>query len=91
MEDNFANSVIDLYKEKNWRDIVERFHDHPDRSKLLWVFPTVDNFEFLKKCVEKFGCDRILSIGCGSGLLEWMTSEATGKFIRFLFRDVTKG
>ncbi|XP_068622921.1 uncharacterized protein [Battus philenor] len=78
MEGNIVNSILDLYKEKNWRTIVSKYHNYPDRSKLLWVFPAEENFEFLSESIVKLGCDRILSIGCGSGLLEWIITEATG-------------
>lgn len=78
MED-ITNEVIALYKEKNWKDIVEKYHDHPDRSSLLWVYPTEENFEFLRQSLGDLKCDSILSVGCGSGLLEWMITEATGK------------
>ncbi|XP_049870580.1 uncharacterized protein LOC126370002 [Pectinophora gossypiella] len=71
-------NVVNLYKERNWKEIVESYHNHPDRSKLLWVFPSLDNFEFIKNCLESLKCSRILSIGCGSGLLEWLITEATG-------------
>lgn len=79
MEDNFVNSVVTLYKEKDWRSIVNKYRDYPERNKLLWVFPTEENFVFLRKCLAELGCDRILSVGCGSGLLEWMITEATGR------------
>ncbi|XP_026759913.3 uncharacterized protein LOC128202632 [Galleria mellonella] len=77
-EDNFVVTVVDLYKEKKWREIVDRCHDHPERNKLLWVFPSEANLRFLTECLVELGCNGVLSIGCGSGLLEWILSEATG-------------
>ncbi|CAB3246978.1 unnamed protein product [Arctia plantaginis] len=71
-------SITDLYKENNWKEIVHKYHDHPDRNKLLWVYPSEENFEFLKLCLNNLCCDRIFSVGCGSGLLEWMVTQATG-------------
>ncbi|KAM3956309.1 uncharacterized protein ACR2FA_009761 [Aphomia sociella] len=76
--DNLVNSVVDLYKERKWREIVEKCHDHPDRNKLLWVFPSAKNLDFMSECMRELKCDRVLSIGCGSGLLEWILTEATG-------------
>ncbi|KOB77591.1 Uncharacterized protein OBRU01_01977, partial [Operophtera brumata] len=78
MEDNIVNDVIVLYEQKKWKEIGEKFHDHPDRNKLLWVFPSEKDFQFLAGCVKELRCERMLSIGCGSGLLEWMFTEATG-------------
>ncbi|CAH2040172.1 unnamed protein product, partial [Iphiclides podalirius] len=77
MAGNFINCVMSFYKEKNWKAIVSRYHDHPERNKLLWVFPAEENFEFLRENLFKLGCDSVLSIGCGSGLLEWVITEAT--------------
>ncbi|KAG7309769.1 hypothetical protein JYU34_004269 [Plutella xylostella] len=78
MEDSFINTVVKLHKTKNWRDIIQNYHDHPERNKLLWVYPSEDNLDFLKKSLLDLNCDNILSIGCGSGLLEWIIGEATG-------------
>ncbi|RVE44316.1 hypothetical protein evm_011040 [Chilo suppressalis] len=78
MEEEFVNDVIMLYKEKKWKDIVEKYHDHPQRNKLLWVFPGEVNLRFIEECLHQLGCDKILSIGCGSGLLEWIITQATG-------------
>ncbi|XP_034828692.1 uncharacterized protein [Maniola hyperantus] len=77
MEDIVA-SVTELYKQKDWKAIVESYREHPDRNKLLWVFPTEDNFQFIAKCMEELKCSEILSVGCGSGLLEWIITEAIG-------------
>ncbi|XP_063827087.1 uncharacterized protein LOC135076591 [Ostrinia nubilalis] len=78
MQENLVNDVVELYKEKKWKDIVEKYHDHPDRNKLLWVFPSEENLSFLRKHLQRLRCDKVLSIGCGSGLLEWIITEATG-------------
>lgn len=77
---DLVSSITDLYKENNWKEIVHKYHDHPDRNKLLWVYPSEENFEFIKKSLVELKCDRIVSVGCGSGLLEWMITEATGKY-----------
>ncbi|VVD00123.1 unnamed protein product [Leptidea sinapis] len=69
--------VIELYGQRDWRSIVNKYHNHPDRNKLLWVFPAEEDFEFIRLNMEKLGSGEILSIGCGSGLLEWMIHEAT--------------
>lgn len=74
------NHIITLYQGGDWREIVKTCHDHPERSRVLWVFPSEENFRFLGDCVRSLGCDRVLSVGCGSGLLEWMIIQATGKF-----------
>lgn len=81
--DNFVNDVLELYTAKDWRKIVNKYHDYPERNKLLWVYPSEENFEFLKRNLEQLGCDHVISVGCGCGLLEWMICEATGVFVNF--------
>lgn len=78
---DIVTSITGLYRESNWKEIVHRYHDHPDRNKVLWVYPSEGNLEFIKACVKELLCDRVVSVGCGSGLLEWMIMEATGNEI----------
>ncbi|XP_023948290.1 uncharacterized protein LOC112053193 [Bicyclus anynana] len=78
MADDIITSVTELYKQKNWKAIVEIYREHPERNKLLWVFPTEENFHFITQYMEELKCSEILSVGCGSGLLEWIITEATG-------------
>ncbi|CAH0723991.1 unnamed protein product, partial [Brenthis ino] len=78
MNFDIVNQITNLYKQKDWKSIINTYRDHPDRNKLLWVFPTEENFEFIANCMVELKCDNILSIGCGSGLLEWIITEATG-------------
>ncbi|XP_053605362.1 uncharacterized protein LOC128672320 [Plodia interpunctella] len=78
IRNDLINNILNLYKEGDWKEIVDRYHDHPDRSKVLWVFPTGDNLEFIRDYLSELCCCRILSIGCGSGLLEWIITNATG-------------
>lgn len=79
MDNDIVTTAIQLYNNKNWRKITEKFYEHPKRNKLLWVFPSEDNLTFLGECLKELRCDKVLSIGCGSGLLEWMITEATGE------------
>ncbi|CAH2085840.1 unnamed protein product [Euphydryas editha] len=76
--ENIVEEVTELYKQGDWRTIVNKFRSHPNRNKVLWVFPTEENFKFIANCMLELKCETILSVGCGSGLLEWMITEATG-------------
>ncbi|XP_068155339.1 uncharacterized protein [Drosophila tropicalis] len=58
----------------NWRKLLalgERIEQHVKR-KLLWIWPTDGDLLKCHKLLESFGINHILSIGCGSGLLEWL-------------------
>lgn len=78
MEDNLVNDILELYKMNKWREIISRYHNHAERNKLLWVFPSEENLEFIKEVLGEYKCNNVLSIGCGSGLLEWIVTQATG-------------
>ncbi|XP_038221630.1 uncharacterized protein LOC119839438 [Zerene cesonia] len=78
MEDSFVNEVLDLHKRGDWKTITRKYHDYPEKNKLLWVYPSEENFEFIKCKLLELNCSKILSVGCGSGLLEWMIDRATG-------------
>ncbi|XP_031328524.1 uncharacterized protein LOC116159638 isoform X2 [Photinus pyralis] len=41
-------------------------------TKLLWVWPTKKNLQFVQGVIEKYNLKGIISIGCGTGLLEWL-------------------
>lgn len=81
MEDLCVSSIVELYRKGDWRSIVHSYHTNPARNKVLWVFPSEDNFEFIKNILADLNCNQVLSIGCGSGLLEWMLNQAIGKYI----------
>lgn len=49
-----------------------------ERSKFLWAWPTVDCLNWMKRLFQENGIENILSIGCGSGLLEWIVSNSSG-------------
>lgn len=78
--EEIVEEVTELYKQGDWKTIVKKFRTHPNRNKVLWVFPTEENFKFIGSCMVKLNCEAIVSVGCGSGLLEWMITEATGEF-----------
>jgi len=48
-------------------------------ERYLWVRPSEDNLYFIKEQTVKAGCCQLVSIGCGSGLLEWLIHTATGR------------
>lgn len=81
MEDDFINNVNDLYRNNRWSDIVELDVRADDTVAhcLLWVWPSVDNLRFIETATKLFNKQSIISIGCGSGLLEWLVHSGTGK------------
>jgi hypothetical protein len=70
----------------NWKNIIDMFHGEVGEGNdcfydehYLWVRPSEENLHFIKQQIVKAGCCQLISIGCGSGLLEWLIHKATGK------------
>ncbi|XP_022213134.2 uncharacterized protein LOC111068086 [Drosophila obscura] len=51
------------------------------KRKLLWIWPTSVDLDNYNHFLAKHHIQRILSIGCGSGLLEWLMAAAGGQRI----------
>lgn len=83
---DFATTISELFKENEWKKVLEigKEFSLEIRSKFLWAWPTEQSLDFIKHSMKYFGIKRILSIGCGSGLLEWLLKEKSGElFIQF--------
>lgn len=50
-----------------------------ERSRYLWAWPDDNILKFLKHNLQKLSIKRILSVGCGSGLLEWIIQQYCGE------------
>lgn len=84
---DFVDKICQLFEENQWEKVLEIGKDFTleIRSKFLWAWPTEQSLDFINHNMKYFGIKRILSIGCGSGLLEWLLKEKSGKFITFFF------
>ncbi|XP_022113414.2 uncharacterized protein LOC110992058 [Pieris rapae] len=89
MEDQFVSTVLELFHKGDWKSIIKKYHSDPVRNTLSWVFPSEDNLQFINRNLAKLKCDQVLSIGCGSGLLEWILNQATGIPVRGIEVDGT--
>lgn len=80
MESEFLSKVLDLYEHNDWQKMLKlnEKSDNKNALKLLWVWPSMKNLEFIKNTIEENYCDGIISLGCGCGLLEWIIHESTG-------------
>ncbi|XP_017772468.1 PREDICTED: uncharacterized protein LOC108559633 isoform X2 [Nicrophorus vespilloides] len=79
-ENSFIDAVVDLYRAKDWRSIV-LLNEHSNNEaalRLLWVWPSLENVEFIRRTLCESNLSGMISIGCGCGLLEWILQEATG-------------
>lgn len=72
--------LVNLSNDGDWHGVIEigRNFDLDERSKFLWAWPTIDCLQWMKKLFNNHQIKSILSIGCGSGLLEWLICQSTG-------------
>lgn len=75
---NLENQLTQLSVTNNWRGIINIFSDFDisEKSKFLWAWPTLESLKYLGCFLNENHIDTILSIGCGSGLLEWVIHRA---------------
>uniref|UniRef100_A0A1B6DGN1 Methyltransferase domain-containing protein n=1 Tax=Clastoptera arizonana TaxID=38151 RepID=A0A1B6DGN1_9HEMI len=63
----------------DWCKILKTLEEVGQRCcEVLWIRPEQIDLEFIKNAVEVKGLKRIVSVGCGCGLLEWLLQAATG-------------
>lgn len=74
-DDNIDSNIITLYKEGKWKEIVD---NHNGENKLSWVIPSSANIKFIETILLENSLNGIISVGCGTGLLEWIIKESLG-------------
>lgn len=62
----------------NWKGVVQLYDDGFSDEKLLWFQPLSEGIKFLVDNLTNIGVQGVSSIGCGTGLLEWIISLSTG-------------
>ncbi|KAL3288653.1 hypothetical protein HHI36_003086 [Cryptolaemus montrouzieri] len=79
MEDDFFNNVIDLYRKNEWKNILNlnEKSNIQKATRILWVWPSEEDIRFIENIIVGNGLRGIISIGCGSGLLEWILQQST--------------
>ncbi|XP_059611739.1 uncharacterized protein LOC132258429 [Phlebotomus argentipes] len=65
---------------KDWREVLEVVAQASvdERRKFSWIWPSEECVENLQRSLKTCGISCLLSIGCGSGLFEWIIQESCG-------------
>lgn len=76
----------------NWRKLLALGDclDQHLKRKLLWVWPTSSNLELFNQFLTTSSIQCILSVGCGSGLLEWLIVAASGQIVSMFGLEVDR-
>lgn len=66
-----------LVDREAWQSVVRlgQFYGRCERSRYLWAWPSMRGLNALGRLLWRNDCHRVLSIGCGAGLLEWMLMQ----------------
>ncbi|XP_062540197.1 uncharacterized protein LOC134208145 [Armigeres subalbatus] len=74
---------------QDWKKVIDQGQALPfeTRVKYLWLWPLQSDLERIEESLHRFGITRILSIGCGTGLLEWLITVATGIAVAGVEKD----
>lgn len=78
MASSLEDRLITLSDENDWHGIVQCSSKFAfdEKTRFLWAWPTVECLMWLKSVLRGNDIENILSIGCGSGLLEWLIDRA---------------
>lgn len=80
IKENYRNEISEVVKKRDWRKVLSlsKKYGFDITHELMWCYPTIQCTEFLKAQWKKFHIVNIMSVGCGSGLMEFVLREAIG-------------
>lgn len=72
--------LLEFIATHDWKKIIQlsECYSLNEKSRFLWAWPSENSLHKLKNVLQRNCVQSILSIGCGSGLLEWILEETTG-------------
>lgn len=83
-QSDFIKNLYELCDTGEWRKMLKLpgTGNQDEQRRYLWAWPTEQNMKDLKNELDKLGVKSLLSIGCGTGLLEWLINKSTGLNIK---------
>lgn len=74
---------------EDWKKVINLGQALPfeERVNYLWLWPLQNDLERIGECLRRYGIGRVFSIGCGTGLLEWLITAATGIVVAGIEKD----
>ncbi|CAH1395372.1 unnamed protein product [Nezara viridula] len=69
--------VIESFMKGDWEAVIEA-QAVLNEPYFLWPKPNKNDLYFISDSMKRLNIERILSIGCGCGLLEWLLMVASG-------------
>lgn len=80
LRENYRDEINEIARKLDWRKVLDlsRQYGFHITHEFMWCYPTVQCTELLKQQWKKLNITNILSVGCGSGLMELILREAIG-------------
>ncbi|KAH0535570.1 hypothetical protein KQX54_017245 [Cotesia glomerata] len=77
MECEFEKKVSKLHEKGNYEKIIELSGsaESDEAQRLSWFWPTFNDLQWIRNLLDNFKCKGIVSVGCGTGLLEWIIQQ----------------
>ncbi|XP_067006503.1 uncharacterized protein [Anabrus simplex] len=87
MNDDSRLEVVSLFKRGDWQTLLNLVSRGELGELYLWVHPTEQDLHYLARELTSAGIQSVLSVGCGTGLLEWLLQSVTGLQVQGLEVD----
>lgn len=89
MELSLEEHLLNLTSNDQWQKILDLESIYPleEKTKFLWAWPNIHTLNAMKNILYANNVKSILSVGCGSGLLEWIICKSTGFHVTGLELD----
>ncbi|XP_054290333.1 uncharacterized protein LOC129005466 [Macrosteles quadrilineatus] len=75
---SIREAINQLFKQGDWQTALDVQTTSDDYNTVLWIRPTLADLHFIYAAMKSRGLNLLISIGCGSGFLEWVLASATG-------------
>ncbi|XP_055632045.1 uncharacterized protein LOC129771921 [Toxorhynchites rutilus septentrionalis] len=87
--EKIEHAIGDCVASKNWKKVIDLGQALPidKRVKFLWVWPRQQDLHRIRIGLNDLNISRVISIGCGTGLLEWLITRATGVAVAGVEKD----
>lgn len=89
MELSLEENLLSLTSNGQWQEVLDLESSYPleEKTKFLWAWPNIHALNVMQNILNENGVKSILSIGCGSGLLEWIIYKSIGFHVTGLELD----
>ena len=66
------NRILGYITNGNKQEVLSNLCNEPRDSMLIWITPTAELQRVIKSNVTSYAFNGVCSVGCGTGILEWL-------------------